>query len=117
VFLGRAHYRHRLHVPLEEHLLVMAPPRTYKTAFLADAILRPAIYLPLVPGRGLPGPGHRDPPRGRVRVRSEAHKTAATVRMVMSRALDFMADPDLAASVLPASVLPAPAEASTSPPS
>ncbi|MGH3184151.1 MAG: type IV secretory system conjugative DNA transfer family protein, partial [Streptosporangiaceae bacterium] len=40
VFLGRAHYRHRLHVPLEEHLLVMAPPRTYKTAFLADGILR-----------------------------------------------------------------------------
>ena len=39
VFLGRAHYRHRLHVPLEEHLLVMAPPRTYKTAFLADVIL------------------------------------------------------------------------------
>ena len=38
--LGRAHYRHRLHVPLEEHLLVMAPPRTYKTAFLADVILR-----------------------------------------------------------------------------
>src|SRR2546430_7049347 len=26
--------------PLEEHLLVMAPPRTYKTAFLADVILR-----------------------------------------------------------------------------
>jgi type IV secretory pathway TraG/TraD family ATPase VirD4 len=39
VFLGRAHYRHRLHVPLEEHLLVMAPPRTYKTAFLADVII------------------------------------------------------------------------------
>jgi type IV secretory pathway TraG/TraD family ATPase VirD4 len=35
-------------------------------------------------------------------LRSEAHKTAATVRMVMSRALSFMADPDLAASVLPA---------------
>jgi hypothetical protein len=33
VFLGRAHYRHTLRVPLEEHLLVMAPPRTYKTAF------------------------------------------------------------------------------------
>jgi hypothetical protein len=29
VFLGRAHYRHSLRVPLEEHLLVMAPPRTY----------------------------------------------------------------------------------------
>jgi type IV secretion system protein VirD4 len=40
VFLGRAHYRHRLHVPFEEHLLVMAPPRTYKSAFLADVILR-----------------------------------------------------------------------------
>jgi type IV secretion system protein VirD4 len=40
VFLGRAHYRHRLHVPIEEHLLVMAPPRTYKSAFLADVILR-----------------------------------------------------------------------------
>ena len=34
-------------------------------------------------------------------LRSEAHKTAATVRMVMSRALAFMADPALAASVLP----------------
>ena len=36
----RAHYRHGLRVPLEEHLLVMAPPRTFKTAFLADVILR-----------------------------------------------------------------------------
>jgi hypothetical protein len=35
-------------------------------------------------------------------LRSEAHKTAATVRMVMSRALAFTADPALAASVLPA---------------
>jgi type IV secretory pathway TraG/TraD family ATPase VirD4 len=40
VLLGRAYYRHRLHVPLEEHLLVMAPPRTHETAFLADVILR-----------------------------------------------------------------------------
>ncbi|HET9898621.1 MAG TPA: hypothetical protein VFQ44_27175 [Streptosporangiaceae bacterium] len=32
---------------------------------------------------------------------SEAQKTVATVRMVMSRALSFMADPALAASVLP----------------
>ena len=39
VFLGRAHYRHGLRVPLEEHLLLMAPPRTFKTAFLADVIL------------------------------------------------------------------------------
>ena len=107
VFLGRAHYRHGLRVPLEEHLLVMAPPRTYKTAFLADVILRypgPVIatttkadihaltsavraqlgpvhvfnpqYIGGVPSTfrwspvaGLPGPGHRDPPRGCVRVR------------------------------------------------
>jgi type IV secretion system protein VirD4 len=39
VDLGRAHYRHRLHVPLEDHLLVMSPPRMFKTAFLADVIL------------------------------------------------------------------------------
>ena len=107
VFLGRAHYRHRLHVPLEEHLLVMAPPRTYKTAFLADVILsypgpviatstkpdlydadqpsaRPArpgarvqpaahrrrpLHVLLVPGQRMRGPGHRHPPRRRVRVR------------------------------------------------
>ena len=35
-------------------------------------------------------------------LRSEAQKTTATVRMVMSRALSFIADPALAASVLPA---------------
>jgi len=35
-------------------------------------------------------------------LRSEAQKTTATVRMVMSRALPFTADPVLAASVLPA---------------
>jgi type IV secretion system protein VirD4 len=40
VFLGRAQYRHGLRVPLEEHVLVVAPPRTFKTAFLADVILR-----------------------------------------------------------------------------
>ena len=110
VFLGRAHYRHSLRVPLEEHLLAMAPPRTYKTAFLADVILRypgpviatttkadvyqltaavraragpgarvqPAahrrrgLHLLLGPGRRLRGPGHRDPPRRRVRVRRVA---------------------------------------------
>jgi len=40
VYLGRAQLGHRLRVPLEEHVLVMAPPRTFKTAFLADVILR-----------------------------------------------------------------------------
>jgi type IV secretion system protein VirD4 len=40
VKLGRAHYGHGLRVPLEEHLLILAPPRTFKTALLADMILR-----------------------------------------------------------------------------
>ncbi len=158
VFLGRAHYRHRLHVPLEEHLLVMAPPRTYKTAFLADVILRypgpviatttkPDIYALTSAVRAELGPvdvfnpqhiggapstfcwspvdGCEDPATAIRRadafafavsqkgvahqwahvlseLRSEAHKTTATVRMVMSRALAFMADPALAGSVLPA---------------
>src|SRR5260370_912721 len=208
VFLARAHYRHRLHVPLEQHLLVMAPPRTYKTAFLADVILsypgpviptrtKPHLYELTSPVRLHPGPVHvfnpqhigavpstfcwspvdgcQDPApairradafafavsakavedapfwsakasdylRGYfhaaalarydlrtvaawvsgadpdvperillaagarqwaltlAELRSEAHKTAATVRMVMTRALAFMADPALAASVLP----------------
>ena len=35
-------------------------------------------------------------------LRGEAQKTASTVRMVMSRAVGFMADPTLAASVIPA---------------
>ena len=208
VFLGRAHYRHGLRVPLEEHLLVMAPPRTYKTAFLGDVILRypgPVIatttkadiyrltsavraqrgrvhvfnpqyiggvastfcwdavegcedpatairradafafavsqkgveegtfwsakasdYLrgyfhaaavagydlravaawvsgaePEVPERILIAAGARQWACTLAELRSEAHKTAATVRMVMSRSLAFMADPALAASVLP----------------
>jgi type IV secretion system protein VirD4 len=208
VFLGRAHYRHGLRVPLEEHILVMAPPRTYKTAFLADVILRypgPVIatttkadihqltsavraqrgpvhvfnpqqvggvrstfrwspvtgcqdpatairradafafavsqqgvedgtfwsakasdYLrgyfcaaalaghdlravaawvsgadPEVPEQILAAAGARQWALTLAELRSEAHKTTATVRMVMSRALSFMADPALAASVLP----------------
>jgi type IV secretory pathway TraG/TraD family ATPase VirD4 len=208
VFLGRAHWRHGLRVPLEEHLLVMAPPRTFKTAFLADVILRypgPVIatttkadVFTLTSGvRARRGPVHvfnpqaiggvpssfrwspvagcEDPATAIRRadafahavsqkgvedgtfwsakasdylrayfhaaalkgaelrtvaawvagadpglaeeilaaaganewaytlseLRGEAQKTAATVRMVMSRALSFMADPALAVSVLP----------------
>ena len=112
VFVGRAHYRHGLRVPLEEHLLVMSPPRMLKTAFLADVILgypgpviatstkadiyapdqrgalrsrpgarvqpavhrRDPVHLLLVPDRRVRGPGHRDPPRGRVRVRRLAER-------------------------------------------
>ena len=208
MFLGRAHHRHGLRVPLEEHVLVMAPPRTFKTAFLADVILRypgPVIatttkadvYALTAAVRGRRGPVHvfnpqfiggvpstfswspvdgcEDPATAIRRadafafavsregvedgsfwsakasdylrgyfhaaalagydmravaawvsgadpdvperilieagaqqwaltlaeLRSEAQKTTATVRMVMSRALSFMADPALAASVLP----------------
>ena len=39
IMLGRAHYRHGLRVPLEEHVLVMAPPRTGKTGWLARIIM------------------------------------------------------------------------------
>jgi len=209
VFLGRAHWRHALRVPLEEHVLVMAPPRTFKTAFLADVIMgypgpviatttkadvhnltaavraqhgpvhvfnpqriggvastfcwspvdgcqdpatairradafafavshqgvedgtfwssKASDYLrgyfcaaalagydmravaawasgadPDVPERILAAAGARQWALTLSELRSEAHKTAATVRMVMSRALSFMADPALAASVLPA---------------
>jgi type IV secretion system protein VirD4 len=208
VWLGRAQYRHRLRVPLEEHLLLIAPPRTFKTAFLADVILHypgPVIstttkpdVLGLTSGvRAALGPVHVFNPQGiggiastfrwspvdgcaehatairradafaqavsqkgvedgtfwsakasdymrayfhaaalagldmravaqwvlghdpdtpeqillaagsdqwamtLAELRSEAQKTASTVRMVMSRALSFMADPALAVSVLP----------------
>ena len=208
VLLGRAHFRHGLRVPVEEHVLVMAPPRTYKSALLADVILRypgPVIatttkadVYKLTNGvRAWPGPVHvfnpqyiggvpstfrwspvdgcEDPATairradafafavsqkgvedGRfwsskasdylrgyfhaaalagydlravaawvsgadpdvpeqildaagahqwaltlAELRCEAQKTTATVRMVMSRALSFMADPALAACVLP----------------
>ena len=57
---------------------------------------------PHIPERILAAAGARQWAFTLAELRSEAHKTAATVRMVMSRALAFMADPDLAASVLPA---------------
>ena len=37
--IGRAQYRHCLRVPVEEHVLIMAPPRTGKTGLLARIIL------------------------------------------------------------------------------
>ena len=56
---------------------------------------------PDVPERILVAAGARQWALTLGELRSEAHKTAATVRMVMSRALAFMADPALAACVLP----------------
>ena len=57
---------------------------------------------PDIPERILLAAGARQWAYALAELRSEAHKTAATVRMVMSRALAFMADPALAACVLPA---------------
>ena len=208
VVLGRAQYRHQLRVPVEEHILVMAPPRTGKTGFLASVVLdypgpvistttKHDVFLLTSGIRALRGPVHVFNPQGignvpstfrwspvhgcedqavairradafahavsqkgvedasfwsakasdylrayfhaaalsgsdmrmvarwvlgadpeepedilamagavqwamtLAELRSEAQKTASTVRMVMSRAMSFMADPALAESVLP----------------
>jgi hypothetical protein len=211
VRLGRAQYWHRLAVPLEEHLLIVAPPRTFKTALLASIVLHfpgPVVstttkhdVFQLTSGvRSRLGPVHVFNPQrvggvpstfrwnpvhgctdeatairradgfahavnmsgtedasfwsakasdylrcmfraaavadGDMRLvarwglgsaepaeailaqagagewaaklaelRSEAHKTAATVKMVLTRALGFMDDPALARSVLPAACI------------
>ncbi len=40
LLLGRAHYGHGLRVPVDEHVIVMAPPRKGKTGLLAKLVLR-----------------------------------------------------------------------------
>ncbi|MGH3159293.1 MAG: type IV secretory system conjugative DNA transfer family protein, partial [Streptosporangiaceae bacterium] len=40
ILIGRAHLRHALRLPLEEHVLVTSPPRGGKTGWLASVILR-----------------------------------------------------------------------------
>jgi type IV secretory pathway TraG/TraD family ATPase VirD4 len=40
LWLGRAQYWHALRVPVDEHIVIMAPPRTGKTGLLARLILR-----------------------------------------------------------------------------
>ena len=40
VLLGRAHYRHALRLPLDEHVVVTSPPRGGKTGWLARVISR-----------------------------------------------------------------------------
>ena len=39
ILVGRAHYRHGLHLPVEEHAVVTSPPRAGKTGWLASVIL------------------------------------------------------------------------------
>jgi type IV secretory pathway TraG/TraD family ATPase VirD4 len=40
ILVGRAHYRHALRLPLDEHAVVTSPPRGGKTGWLARVILR-----------------------------------------------------------------------------
>jgi type IV secretion system protein VirD4 len=40
ILIGRAHYRHKLRLPVEEHAVVQSPPRAGKTGWLASVILR-----------------------------------------------------------------------------
>jgi hypothetical protein len=40
LLIGRAHLGHGLRVPIDEHVLVMAPPRKGKTGLLAKLVLR-----------------------------------------------------------------------------
>jgi len=40
IVIGRAHYRHALRMPLDEHAIVTSPPRAGKTGWLASVILR-----------------------------------------------------------------------------
>ena len=53
VFLGRAHYRHGLRVPLEEHLLVMAPRhgRSRRRSWPMSSCATPARSSPPAPNR------------------------------------------------------------------
>jgi type IV secretion system protein VirD4 len=40
VMIGRAHYRYALRLPLDEHVIVISPPRAGKTGWMASAVLR-----------------------------------------------------------------------------
>ena len=176
ILIGRAHYRHGLRMPLDEHVVVTSPPRGGKTGWLASVILRypgPVLstttkhdVFALTSGiRARRGPVHvfnpqsvgdvpstfrwnpvdgcADPATAIRRagldltavarcvtgldntdaeriltvdgsptasqwagqlaeLRGHADKTAQTIRMTMSRALSFLADPALAAAVQPA---------------
>jgi type IV secretion system protein VirD4 len=69
VFIGRAQYRHGVHIPLQEHVAVVAPPRTGKSGWLGTVIAhypgpvistttKPDLYQHTSAIRGLRGPGH-----------------------------------------------------------
>ena len=40
ILVGRAHFRHALRLPLDEHVVIYSPPRGGKTGWLASVILR-----------------------------------------------------------------------------
>jgi type IV secretion system protein VirD4 len=76
VLAGWGYGWHRLWVPFEEHILLMAPPRAYKTALLAKAIMhwpggvlatstKPDLYRLTSGLRACRGPVHVFNPQGR----------------------------------------------------
>src|ERR1022692_4903973 len=40
IFLGRAQYGHGLRLPVDQHAVIVAPPRTGKSALLGSAMIR-----------------------------------------------------------------------------
>ena len=75
IFLGRAHHWHGLRIPLEEHILIMSPPRAGKSGAIARMIMkyngpvlstttRPDIYALTSGLRALRGPVQVFNPQG-----------------------------------------------------
>jgi len=62
VLLGRAHHFRRVRLPVEEHALILAPPRTGKTDQIR--LLEPARLLPVDPPGVVAGPGQPSPGLG-----------------------------------------------------
>ena len=75
VFIGRAQYRHGARIPLQEHVAVIAPPRTGKSGWLGTVIAhypgpvistttKPDLYEHTGAVRGQRGPVHVFNPQG-----------------------------------------------------
>ena len=77
IVVGRAHHRHGVRVPLEEHVLVMAPPRSGKTGWLARVIIalsRAGAVDDHPPGRLCADQRPARPPRPYRRVQPAGHR-------------------------------------------
>jgi len=123
VLAGRSHYRHALRLPLDEHAVIFSPPRGGKTGWLARVILhypgpvlstttKHDVFELTAAVRARNGPIHVFNPQGIGAVASTfrwnplngCQEPAAAIRRADAfayRSLAFLADPALAASVLP----------------